>query len=872
MRKTGTLLLVLCLVLSLMVPAGATEPDCTGGWVGCAIDVGDGVKLTDYEGMRVSDLMWLDLKADGTLVVTSFGQQIPGTWTQDESGVNAVVEGETALFKLVEGQLVNDSDGNLIYLERVTQPVKAGKGLLGALKLNKYTGKWVATGIDQGDGNIVTQLDGLDVSDDLLLTINRDGTLMLTSAGVDMEGSWKETDGGVAITIDGQTTNVVLQDGKLTASEDGQTVYFERAKQSDAQATPVPTATPAPTATPVGSGFSGLWTAYKYETGGYWYDAKLLFPDGCVLTLNPDGTGDEKITADYTEEFTWSEQDGIPAISGSYVLSEPKWDAESGELRLQYGTSSDIQIVFSRKEGASVSGDLGLIEGEASEAPEATPEPVGIDEPEDSPEPEIVEEPKATPEISEEPEATTAPDQGAGEEGQNFTSPLFSASFPTGWVSDEYNLSSGESYCSVKYAKYDADGGALASVTIYASSEGVDSYRKKVKQLKEFAEKSGAVLEEANIGGVDFLGVPYENWGWNYKEFAARVPDSAITLNILVEQPENAGDALQTILKSVFFTLPQLSPPNVDPPLPEDGVPFELTPKSAVVGKYTLKADWIKPAGSIVLDSIFDNRIAYANKKLYVLAGKQLYAYAIKNGKLTPGKEFSRGIMALSDTFEYVSAVKDGTLYASQGFYNTLALKDGKLLKDNPVAGYVVMHPDGKWGISYWANADTKKLTASKGTLTEEPWVLTGLSDEMQRKGRFSLISCVSISDNRIYVAGSDAVNGDAQRICAYDLEGKELFSFGATDWTQGDAFGSVTGIVETKNGILVQDGNSRAYKLFSKDGSFIGSVDCDELLGTNYPWLSSMVPADGGVYVAASQRRLDQSCDELLLFKISGF
>jgi hypothetical protein len=188
------------------------------------------------------------------------------------------------------------------------------------------------------------------------------------------------------------------------------------------------------------------------------------------------------------------------------------------------------------------------------------------------------------------------------------------------------------------------------------------------------------------------------------------------------------------------------------------------------------------------------------------------------------------------------------------------------------VSGDVVMHPSGKWGISFWANADTAKVTAQKGTLTGEPWVLTNLSDPLKRTGRFSMINCVSISDTRIYVAGTDAENGDAQRIAVYDLDGKELLNFGGLDWMQDDALSSVTGIVETKNGILVQDGNNRAFKLFTKDGKFIASVSCDELLGTSYPWLSSMIPMDKGVMVAASQRRQDQSCDELLLFNITGF
>lgn len=148
---------------------------------------------------------------------------------------------------------------------------------------------------------------------------------------------------------------------------------------------------------------------------------------------------------------------------------------------------------------------------------------------------------------------------------------------------------------------------------------------------------------------------------------------------------------------------------------------------------------------------------------------------------------------------------------------------------------------------------------------------MSNLSDASKRQGRFSAISCISITDTRIYVAGTDVEKGDAQRVAVYDLDGKELFTFGAEDWSADDAFGSVTGLVETQSGILVQDGNYRAFKLFSQQGEFLGSVDSDKLLGTDYPWLSSMIPIDGGVLVAAAQSREDESGDELLIFKLSG-
>ena len=593
-----------------------------------------------------------------------------------------------------------------------------------------------------------------------------------------------------------------------------------------------------------------------YETGGYRYNPKLIFPDGCALTLNEDGTGSATITKDFSESLQWSEADDAVSITGGYVLTEPKWDATGGELRMKYG-GSDVEVVFMKGEGLPplVAGDLEPIGGEA----EATPEPEASAEPETTPELEASVKPEATPE----PEAT--PDT-AGE--QAYTSPLFSVRFPAGWVSNEYGLSTGDGYCSVKYELMDADQNSLASVAVSASSESVDNYRSKIKSLTKYAEKAGGALEQATIGDISFLGTSYENWGWNYREYAARVPESGVTLNILIEQPENAGDALEGILGSIAFTPPRLDPPNVDPPLPEDGVPYEPTPDVVSAGKFTLKAEWIAPDKSIVLDSVFNNRIAVAGKKLYALTGDQLRAYTIKKNRLVPDGE----ILELPDNYESLSAGKDGILYASEGISSTLSVKDGKIVQDNAISGDVALHPSGKWGVSFWANADTQKVTAVSGALTAEPWILTGLSDPAQRKGRFSSVSCVYISENRVYVAGNDAENGDVQRVAVYDLGGKELFTFGALEWTEDDALGSVTGIVETKNGILVLDGNYRAFKLFSKDGAFLGAADADPLLGTSYPWLSSMIPADDGVYVAAGQRRADESCDELLLFKVSGF
>jgi hypothetical protein len=193
--------------------------------------------------------------------------------------------------------------------------------------------------------------------------------------------------------------------------------------------------------------------------------------------------------------------------------------------------------------------------------------------------------------------------------------------------------------------------------------------------------------------------------------------------------------------------------------MPEDGVPYEPSPGSVAAGAFTLKAKWIAQDNSIVLDSIFGNQIALAGGKLYVLAGKMLHAYAMEGNRLAPDRSFEGGTRKLNDSFEALSAGSDGILYVSQGIFNVLAFRDGRQLADNPISGNVVMHPGGKWGISAWANADTLRVTAKDGALTGEPWVLTNMSDPQKRTGRFSMVSCVAISEERVYVAGNDVKN-----------------------------------------------------------------------------------------------------------------
>ena len=113
--------------------------------------------------------------------------------------------------------------------------------------------------------------------------------------------------------------------------------------------------------------------------------------------------------------------------------------------------------------------------------------------------------------------------------------------------------------------------------------------------------------------------------------------------------------------------------------------------------------------------------------------------------------------MELDDDFEYLSGDSSGMLYLSPGIGDVIGVKDGKKALQTTVDGDLNMHPSGEWGISFWVNSDTQKIANQGGNLTAEPWILTGLNNDEERKGPFSMLDDVQITNSHIMVAGSMA-------------------------------------------------------------------------------------------------------------------
>lgn len=839
MKRIGLAVFLALIILGTAFPqaASAQTADYTGNWVCVGIDAGDGVLAKEYFGYAAEELMQLRLEAGGTLTLTSAGEAIPGTWSATDEGISVLVEGQHVLFRLENGQLINTEQGVTSYLEKVPDAPKTG-GFLSLIIGKAYIGTWISTSADQGDGVLITDIGGMPIKGLITLQINADGSVLVNSMGEDEQGQWTETNGGIRLVMADESIDLSLTNGQLTQTEEGMTLYFSREEAFQSELTG-PSTPPSPV---------GFWEAAHYQAAGSTFDIKTLFPDGSILTLNPDGTGEAPLGPDFIEKFTWALDGDTMSMSGAYVLFSPVWDADKQEISFYYGTDA-ITLVYKQ-----------LIAQE-----DLTIGQVEVELPVDSAEAVItaVTEPKP------EPEPVT---QGPG----SAVTMLFTASFADeGWVENANSRNDRKDYSTVFFELKDDSASTLGSVSLTASIEKVSNYRNKIKLLTERAIAQGRdALDETTIGGFHFLGTSYERWGWQYTEYTARSADESATLTVLIERPELIGESrLQSVLNSITYHLPEMSPPNVDPPLPEDGAPYVPATSSLPLGDFELSAAWLRIDRPIILDSIFDNNLRFVGNRLYALTGKPLTALAYKDGQFVTDSLFAEGTMTLSDKFKRLSEGKDDILYISHGIFNTLALRDGAIVGDYPISGELVMHPSGEWGLTFYANVDPTLVSVDPdGTLRQEPWVLSGLNNAGTRQGRFSMINHIQITEDRIYVAGTDTLTDDAHRIAAFNLKGEELFTFGGKEFKDDDSLGAVTGILESERSILVMDGNYRAFQLFSPQGDYLGKISCDSFLGTNYPWLSSMIAFEDGALVSASQARKDGSGNELLLFLITGY
>ena len=441
---------------------------------------------------------------------------------------------------------------------------------------------------------------------------------------------------------------------------------------------------------------------------------------------------------------------------------------------------------------------------------------------------------------------------------------LFKVYYPDSWKYDEENMQKEDGYARVTFFDGETREDSQCEVRISAESEGAYSFRENLDsygvELKDFADGK---METLSIGNAEYTVIPMNDSGRFFYQYRHEPSGISYTIHTDIGQDDAQ---VKELLEGIWLELKDEG--LKDAPWPWEGEPFQPVLTQQMAGSYTIVPEYIpfeEPQG---IFEIMDHKFYKQGNQIFHLLENQLeiYEYSADGMKYVSSME-------LEDEYEYISATPDGMLYLSQGIFEVIGVKDGQKALQTTVTGDLTMHPSGEWGISFWVNSDTQKITNQNGNLTSEPWILTGLNDDASRQGPFSMLDDVEISEQHILVAGNIAAEDDNKKIIVYDHDGNQLLELGGADISDPDKLGSITGMAETENGFVAIDGNMRGIQFWDKEGVHVGTIRAKDIFGTDYPWLEDMqLLDDGSILILATQKRADESASELMLFRLTGF
>lgn len=321
-----------------------------------------------------------------------------------------------------------------------------------------------------------------------------------------------------------------------------------------------------------------------------------------------------------------------------------------------------------------------------------------------------------------------------------------------------------------------------------------------------------------------------------------------------------------------------------EPPFDEqvkNSAPAKLSPAEQALGKAKITAEICDvEGGGFVGKSGFDlaRGIKVLGSRVVVVdPTDKLRAFDVAKGpgcKLTVAKDFGDGgALAVEPKARALSAAKD-VLLPSNGVFGSAYVKGGKALYKCEVRpqGYVSLHPQGAWGLGFFANASVTKLAFTDKECKGEPWFLTDLGSPEKRKGPLESVSAIGFVNDLVVVGGIVARETDsgAPRVAiALDATGKERFRMGSPDphSNADDRLGWVHAVQPCKEGICLLDGNLRRISVWSKDGKNVGAVHLTKLLGVPVLWAQDFqIDKDGAWLIAAVPRDKVKVSDSVIL------
>ena len=424
---------------------------------------------------------------------------------------------------------------------------------------------------------------------------------------------------------------------------------------------------------------------------------------------------------------------------------------------------------------------------------------------------------------------------------------------PAVWsLEDEDSLSDTDYYSSIELFIPDPaeEGESLVWLEVNAMETDHDNFRSNLRDsgfdMYEYAVNNA--YDTVNVGGLEFL---VDNSDDDYVLYFMRVFNAGVDVEIEIGG-EISHQAVADVLESLVFTI--AAGDNVDAPWPWDGAPYAVEPGEETVGAFTLKSTQIPFADCIITEETFDHNIAVVGDLAYVVNDGAVQVYYYDGSKLT---------FAVDMGLEAEYAIADasvGNVWFSAFMENLLCFDGEKYTAAFEGVDYVSMCPSSPWGVGWFSNNKILKLMFEGAAVTAWEYTLPEVDSISQ--------VCVDASGN-IFVCGSSA-SDDAHRVFVYN-ENMELQTVLQDE--DGSGLGSAVFAAQTGNGFLVLDGNMRDVVLYGADGSYIGSCDFSDLFGTDYPWpCDACVTGDGSILVIMTDERPDESADELIVFKLTGF
>lgn len=226
MRKT---VLVLFLALVLTVPfaaAEAGEQEFLGIWYGTQVGMWETMLPISMMGIEAT----MDIREDGTVLMSSNGEETNGTWTPGEPGTIVIDDGETPqAAALADGKLSVEAEGFVLVFEREPAAAAALAEVSTDATAEDFFGAWV--GAEMNMAGVGMPMAGFGI--EARIELNADGqalfTMLSEGDGGTVTTDWAMDGYMASVTVEGVATPMTLRGGRLVMeAEEGVFLIFDR--------------------------------------------------------------------------------------------------------------------------------------------------------------------------------------------------------------------------------------------------------------------------------------------------------------------------------------------------------------------------------------------------------------------------------------------------------------------------------------------------------------------------------------------------------------------------------------------------------------------------------------------------------------------